>query len=189
MLLDEFLPAYDFHEFHELRVSASASCVYRALKELTLDELPVAATLMGIRSLPARLAGRRSMSPVNGGSLLEVFVKSGFLVLAEQRNCEIVLGRIGQFWKLAGGESPSIADSTSFVAFRRPGFVKVATNLAVEEQPDGSTNVSTETRIAAIDAGSRRKFGAYWAVIYPWSALIRRQWLRAISRRALRASA
>jgi hypothetical protein len=36
------------------------------------------------------------------------------------------------------------------------------------------------------DAAARRKFGAYWLVICPGSALIRRMWLRAIERRAER---
>jgi hypothetical protein len=33
---------------------------------------------------------------------------------------------------------------------------------------------------------ARRGFAAYWRVIYPGSALIRRMWLRAIARRATR---
>ena len=52
--------------------------------------------------------------------------------------------------------------------------------------PDGphASIVSTETRVHANDARSRRLFARYWRVIYPGSALIRRMWLRAIERRA-----
>jgi hypothetical protein len=32
---------------------------------------------------------------------------------------------------------------------------------------------------------ARRRFAAYWRVIYPGSAIIRRMWLRAIQHRAM----
>jgi len=40
------------------------------------------------------------------------------------------------------------------------------------------------TRVFASGPAARRRFAAYWRVIYPGSALIRRMWLRAIERRA-----
>jgi hypothetical protein len=46
------------------------------------------------------------------------------------------------------------------------------------------TLLTTETRIYATDASSRRAFARYWRVIYPGSSLIRRMWLRAIKKRA-----
>jgi hypothetical protein len=44
--------------------------------------------------------------------------------------------------------------------------------------------LTTETRIYATDTSARKKFAAYWRVIYPGSALIRVMWLRAIRGRA-----
>lgn len=144
--------------------------------------------LMSIRSLPARLAGLggAGSTSASGRSVLQNFIKAGFLLLAEESDREIVLGRIGQFWRLTGGESPRVPDPHAFIAFDRPGFAKVAANFHVEVQREGSTSVSTETRIAATDASARAKFAAYWTLIYPGSALIRREWLRAIGLRALR---
>jgi hypothetical protein len=49
---------------------------------------------------------------------------------------------------------------------------------------DGGARLETETRIFLTDAGSRRRFAAYWLVIRPFSGLIRRFWLRAAQRRA-----
>jgi hypothetical protein len=57
-------------------------------------------------------------------------------------------------------------------------------NFLVLPDGKGGSLVSTETRIHASDAAARRRFAAYWRVIYPGSALIRRMWLRAIRRRA-----
>ena len=63
-----------------------------------------------------------------------------------------------------------------------PGSVRVAVNLRVAPLPDGTTCLSTETRIAAVDAGARRAFRRYWLVVGPFSALIRRRWLEAARR-------
>jgi len=57
-------------------------------------------------------------------------------------------------------------------------------NFLVTPDGTGGSRVSTETRVYANDAASRRRFGAYWRLIYPGSALIRLMWLRAIARRA-----
>jgi hypothetical protein len=48
----------------------------------------------------------------------------------------------------------------------------------------GGSLVTTETRVHATDRNPVRRFGVYWRIIQPWSAVIRRMWLRAIDRRA-----
>jgi len=72
------------------------------------------------------------------------------------------------------------------VAFSRADFVKVATNLLIRLRDLGSTELSTKTRIVAMDTAARQKFAAYWAVVRSGSSLIRREWLRAIKRSAER---
>jgi hypothetical protein len=57
-------------------------------------------------------------------------------------------------------------------------------NFRVEADGASGSILSTETRVYATDEASKRRFAAYWRVIYPGSALIRRMWLRAIVRRA-----
>src|SRR6478672_7845472 len=37
--LDEFVPAYQFNEFHSIRIAASKEKVYTALKQVTADEI------------------------------------------------------------------------------------------------------------------------------------------------------
>jgi hypothetical protein len=114
--------------------------------------------LMAIRLLPARLIGRRSSASFSDRSLLDAFIAAGFLNLAEQRDREIVIGRVGQFWKPIGGEFPRVASPEAFSRFDGSGFVKVATNFLLEVHEYCSTVLSTETRIAATDATARRKF-------------------------------
>src|SRR6267143_1372507 len=71
-----------------------------------------------------------------------------------------------------------------FKALRAPGFALAAMNFQIEDSGSGDVLVTTETRVYATDAPTRRKFAAYWRVIYPGSALIRTMWLRAIKQRA-----
>ena len=67
-----------------------------------------------------------------------------------------------------------------------PGFVLATMNFLVNADGPNSSVVSTETRVFANSPSSRRQFAAYWRLIYPGSAIIRRMWLRAIERRATR---
>ncbi|MGH9675014.1 MAG: hypothetical protein ACRD44_17720, partial [Bryobacteraceae bacterium] len=67
-----------------------------------------------------------------------------------------------------------------FKALHAPGFALAAMNFRVED----TGLVTTETRVFATDDAARRRFAVYWRLIYPWSALLRRTWLRAIARRA-----
>ena len=61
-----------------------------------------------------------------------------------------------------------------FAAFTAPGHVKIV--LAVRAVPQGpaATVLTVETRVAATDAASARRFRRYWRFIGPFSELIRR---------------
>jgi hypothetical protein len=71
-----------------------------------------------------------------------------------------------------------------FQADLAPGFALATMNFLVAADGRGRSFVSTETRVFANSPASRRRFAAYWRLIYPGSAVIRRMWLRAIERRA-----
>jgi len=116
--------------------------------------------------------------------ILDLFIRSGFLVLADDPDREIVLGTIMPFSKSSGGAPPRTINPRSFRAFECVGFAKVAATFVVEDEGGGWSRVTTETRILATDPSARRAFGIYWRVIYPGSATIRSMWLRAIKRRA-----
>ena len=61
------------------------------------------------------------------------------------------------------------------------GTVRVATDIRAVAVAGGCV-LSTETRVQAVDAASRRAFRRYWLVVGPFSGLIRRRWLRAAAR-------
>src|SRR5438128_1694543 len=57
MKIDELMPVYHFHEVHSIRVHASVPRTYRAITTVSPREIRFFKTLMGIRTLPARLLG------------------------------------------------------------------------------------------------------------------------------------
>ncbi len=57
-------------------------------------------------------------------------------------------------------------------------------DFRIDEAGAGKCLLTTETRIYAVGTHMRRGLAAYWRMIYPGSALIRREWLKAIRLRA-----
>lgn len=186
MLLEELVPEYDFGEVHSTRITAPPECVLAAIKIVTLGEMPLVRLLFGVRSLPAIVGGKRSLPSERAEPLYEQMLDFGFVSLAEEPDRELIFGGIGQMFKASGGRRPVFRDAREFVAFEEPGYAKVAMNFSVG-RVDGGSELRTETRVLATDAASRRRFGLYWCLIRPGSALIRRSWLRAAKRRAERA--
>lgn len=170
MLLSEVLPEYHFRERHQRRVDAAPEAVFAAIRAVTLAETPIARTLMRLRGMRAG-----STRP-----LVEEMDAEGFAQIAEEALTEVVYGAIGQPWKPLGGKR---ADAGDFAAFAKPGYAKMGFNFRLENGV-----LSTETRVQLTDERSRRLFRRYWLVIRPFSGLIRREWLRAIARRAVRLS-
>jgi hypothetical protein len=181
--LDDVLPRFEFSERHERRIDATPDQAWEALQTLGMRDVLFTRVLMGIRTVPARLTGGPR---VRGGDrpLIEDFVEGGFAVLAE-RDREMVLGVVGQFWHPRQTPAVEVTDAVTFAAFDKPGFAKAAIDFRVEPTT-GGTQFMTETRIHATDAAARRRFGLYWLIIRPGSGLIRRDLLRAVAQRAER---
>jgi hypothetical protein len=65
------------------------------------------------------------------------------------------------------------------------GGRRVRIGMDFVARPDaGGSVLSTETRVRATTKRARVAFRAYWVLVGPFSALIRRRWLRAIARSA-----
>jgi hypothetical protein len=180
VLIDEFMPEWDFNEVHRTRVAAPPAGALAAAKEATPGEMPLVRALFALRSVPALVTRGRGLPAATGRSLAEQMLEFGFVPLADDRD-EVVLGFVGQPWRLSGGSMPRLGSADEWRAFDRPGYVKAVMNFRAH-----GGLLETETRIRATDAASRRRFARYWRVIRPGSGLIRRAWLRAAKRRAER---
>jgi hypothetical protein len=181
VLIDRFLPKYDVVEHHERTVHAPVETTYRAVRELDLARSPVVLALLLVRGLPHLFTG--AVKPSRRLGLNEV-VQTGFVVLAEEPNREIVLGIVGRFWHLSSGVQR--IEANEFSGFDAPGYAKAAWNFVVSERAIGLSTVVTETRVQCTDADARRRFTLYWRLVGPFSALIRRVLLRGIKRDAER---
>jgi hypothetical protein len=188
LLIDEFLPRYDFAAVHASVLRAPPEACYRTALGVDLLRDPVIRTLLGIRSLPQRLADRfarqhhaetAAAEPPRTFRLGDM-VSYGWIVLDEEPNVELVLGQIGRPWKSAGASSGPPVAPAAFAAFDRPGFAKIAANLRVEPYGASSSILTIETRVALTDPESLRRFTRYWTFIRPFSALIRRAALRLV---------
>ena len=179
--LDEFAPIFQFSEFHSIPVSASKDRVYSAIRTVTPEEILFFKTLTWMRRF-----GKRSPAGILNAPehrpILETFTAGAFLLLAEDPGREIVLGRAGN----PRGGRPLPAEE--FKAPHQAEFVKIVMNFRIQDVDATHCSLTTETRVYAAGPQVLRGFAAYWRMIYPGSALIRRMWLRAIKRRAEAAS-
>jgi hypothetical protein len=72
---------------------------------------------------------------------------------------------------------------TEFVAGLEPRALRIAFDFRAEPHAQGSL-LSTETRVHALTPRALRLFRLYWLAVGPFSALIRRRWLKAIAAQA-----
>jgi hypothetical protein len=177
--LDEFLPVWQFREFHQRRVAAPPPRVFQAIRQVRADEIRFFRTLTWIRR-----GGRRLppgiLNAGTGESIVDVAIHGGFVVLADDPPRELVIGTV----VLAPEGTRETLTPRFFQAPPPPGFVLGAMNFLVTPDGPDTSVVTTETRVFGSSASARRRFAAYWRLIYPGSALIRRMWLRAVERRA-----
>lgn len=179
--LDEIMPVYQFDEVHSLRVHAPPERVLAAARAVTAREIRLFRLLTWLRSprRPWERSPESILAPSPDEPILDVSARSGFFWLAREPD-ELVQGTI-----VVRPRRPMRIDGLEdFLALDAPGYAKATINFHVEDEGGGWTRLTTETRVYATDPRARRRFAAYWRVIYPGSSLIRHMWLRAIRERA-----
>jgi len=188
-LLDELVPVWQFGERHRRRVTRNAPNLLAAARAVTAREIAGFRLLTWLRNppLPGRRRPENILAAPADEPILAVALRSGFYLLGERPEEQVFgimvvvpRGLRGESERRRFVESLSLADWTKL---ETPGCVKGVMNFRVVEDRAGRW-LTTETRVAASDAASRRRFALYWRLIYPGSSFLRRTWLRAIVRRA-----
>ncbi|HET7468996.1 MAG TPA: hypothetical protein VFJ81_04940 [Gemmatimonadales bacterium] len=181
MLIDRYLPQCDVSLEFETTVDATASEVYRAIREAHLRD-PVISALFALRELPQRLARRLHGQPppasprVTFGTMIQD--GPGWTLLAEQTDQELVVGSVGRFWERDyGGRAVS---AEQFVGFNEPGYAKLVIGFSVRPGPIGETILRYEARTLTTDDTARRTFRRYWKLIRPGVSLVMRAALHRI---------
>jgi len=180
-LLDGFSPSWQFSEAHATHVMTTPDKVFKSIKSVTAEEIRFFGILTRIRRF-GRPGPESILQAPEKQPLLEVATRTSFLLLAEEPNRELVIGTI--VLAPPGTRFTSRPDPGAFKALIQPGFAKATMNFLIQPDGSGGCLLKTETRVFATDATSKRRFAAYWRIIYPGSSLIRSMWLQAIKQRA-----
>ncbi|MFD2093814.1 hypothetical protein [Blastococcus deserti] len=178
MDLDDVVP-HPEHVTRQSRViDARRSVVWEELHSVRLRSLPVTMVLGGVRALPLMVARKW-----RGGldqSFLDVIPLP---VLSSEPPSAVVFGGLLQPWRLSGGERPPTLDAAGVREWAEPGWVKVGMEFRLTPAV-GGTHLSIETRVAATDPATRRRFDRYWILVGPGSSAIRWELLAAVAIRA-----
>jgi hypothetical protein len=129
----------------------------------TVVDLPPAPALARLLAIPA------APDPIVRALLALRGLRAGNLSLPEYAVRRIGLRELHRSARLA--------------VYGTPDGRRLAIVVSFWAEPDGEerSRLGTETRVAAPDRSARFAFRLYWLVVGPFSALIRRRWLRAAS--------
>jgi hypothetical protein len=165
----EWLPRYDVRERHECVVPLPPRRALANALDTPVCPDRLVRVLFRLRSFG---------SPTE--SIGEYFAHHGFVVLQETPAVFVFGMALGR----RRGQPRRAADVASWRAWGPTG-IQIAADFEAVPVADGHSRLATETRVLALDGKSRLAFRIYWLVIGPFSALIRRRWLRAIAARSI----
>jgi len=163
MLLDKYLPKYTFNEYHQVKINCSKEQAYKAARKLDFSKSGTIRLLFKMRGLPT-----------DDLTLMGFINRVNFTLIDEIQNDEFVIG----FW--ANKKIEKILDRGRFAIDNKSKRLKVIWNFKINEIDHGLVLLSTETRIYCITMMTKIFFSIYWAMIRPFSGLIRIKMLNII---------
>ena len=107
--------------------------------------------------------------------------RAGFLLLGESPGHEIVFGSVVRRGKRSPTTGPRRRSNPAGSPRSTHPDSQGPFNIRVVPYGSGRALITTETRTAATDPTSLRRFARYWILIGPFSALIRRLALRIVT--------
>jgi hypothetical protein len=189
MRLDSYLTQYHFVERHSLTVNSTPEKVFKAFWQLDMAESKIIKTLLKMRSAYCLLFTGKSYTQSSIGlSIKDMIDKSGFILLENVKNKEIIMGFVGRFWQPSGGIARNIK-AEDFISFEQTGYCKTAWNFYIEQENGDKLRLSTETRILCYGYSAKIPFSLYWTAIKPFSGWIRLVMLKMIKEQAERSTA
>ena len=173
--VESWLPEFDVREHHSVELPVLPERALALALALPAASDWIVRLLIGARGMAART------------ETLERFFAAHRFVELERTSTVWVAGAVGAVWRARGG-LVRLRDADAWREASYPGTIKGAVDFVAEPVPGGS-RLSTETRVLAADDHARKAFRAYWLVVGPFSALIRRRWLAAAMASAKRSAA
>jgi hypothetical protein len=178
--LDDVVPVADHVTRQSRVIDAPRSVVWEELHRLQLTSLPVSLLLSSVRALPVLLSGKGRR---RGGLNRTVLDVVPIPLLSSEPPSAVVFGGPLQAWRWLGGKKPPALDAAALRDWSEPGWVKVGMEFRLASAV-GGTRLTVETRVAATDPRTRRRFALYWLVVRPGSSAIRWELLTAVALRA-----
>lgn len=182
-LLDDLLPSYDYGSTVRVVIHAPPDAIFRALRSVTLAEMPLAHLLGTLRYLPGLMTGRLKRRPDEATRpFIEVAVSS---LLAEDLDRELVVGCVGVLHNLLDQQVVALDGAEAFRTFHRDGYEKLVQGFRIADGDESSGYELVEHRTQVLGSSGRWKFALYWWLLVGWAGdLLLRMLLGAVKHRA-----
>jgi hypothetical protein len=170
--LDDWLPDPQVRTRHRRVARADPERLWRAAESVSVCDAPMLDRVVRWRipGTPRDIAYR------------EVFRRYPFTVLAEGENWS-ASGLCGRIWTVQR-DYPRIESAQEFLAWDRPGTVRVLMANWVEPAGDGHAALVSESRVAPVDRRAGLRLRALWTLMGRFERLIGGEALRIAARRA-----
>ena len=163
MLLNKYIPKFQFNEVHKTVVNATAYEAYSTTMDLDLSKSKIIEILFRLRGLP-----------FNGNKLTQINSDMRFTLIEEIQYSEFLYG----FW--FSTKTEWVADLNEFIKNSQKYNAKAGWSFRFSQRTDGTTEIITETRVLCLNKTTKFLFSIYWFFIKPFSGFIRIEMLRLI---------
>src|SRR5215203_384338 len=157
MLINKYLPAYDFNEFHCIKVNTPAIGIYDKMLLSDFSKARLIKFLFRLRGMSSDICQ------------IDHLTKLGFIKLEEQKDNEIVYGYITSSPTFSCCQE--IKSPSDFLSRDDSTIIKAVINFQVLCGQSSTSTISTETRVWCGSSQIRLKFRLYWFFINPFSRL------------------
>jgi hypothetical protein len=172
-LIDAILPEYEFRGVTSTVIHASPTQIFKAFREVSLADIPVADWLIDLRYIPGRLLGRVEEKSDKSVPISQSMKDGGNILLGETPDQEVVIGVIGKFHNMLDQEPVALNGPDEFATFDDPAYQKLAMSwyIAGGDEEKGYRFVM-DNRTHALSRAARQKFSLYWWLMIKWGSSI-----------------
>lgn len=164
MLIDKYLPAYQFNEFHSVELNGFVDGIYQKMLECDFSNSSLIKLLFRIRGMSKEVYS------------IEHLTKMGFIKLDEEPGKEILFGMVTD--NPMFNTCKSNVSSKEFIQKSDDTIIKAVINFRLQDNSNSQHIISTETRVWCGSKAMKSKFKYYWFFIKPFSQLIRKSMLK-----------
>ncbi|QEC69261.1 hypothetical protein FRZ67_18815 [Panacibacter ginsenosidivorans] len=164
MLIDKYLPAYHFNEFHSIELNGFIDGIYHKMLQCDFSNSSLIKFLFRLKRMSKNVY------------TIEHLTKIGFVKLEEEPGKEILFGMVTD--NPMFNTCQSNVSSKEFIQNSDDKIIKAVINFKLQDKSNSQHIISTETRVWCGSKAMKSKFKYYWFFVKPFSQLIRRSMLK-----------